>query len=74
MQDLVVVAITSQLTDQHAVVVEQGDCVDGTLPKTSVVKLAKLFTIHSTLVLKSICTLRTEKLDTVLGELRRFFS
>jgi mRNA interferase MazF len=74
MQDLVVVAITSQLTDQHAVLVEQGDCVDGTLPKTSVVKLAKLFTIHSTLVLKNICALRAEKLDTVLEELRRFFS
>ena len=74
MQDLVVVAITSQLTDQHAVLVEQGDCVDGTLPKTSVVKLGKLFTIHSTLVLKKICALRAEKLETVLGELRRFFS
>ena len=74
MQDLVVVAITSQLTDQGAVLIEQGDCVDGTLPKTSVVKLAKLFTIHSTLVLKSICALRAEKLDTVLGEIRRFFS
>ena len=74
MQDLVVVAITSQLTDQHAVLVEQGDCVDGTLPKTSVVKLAKLFTIHSTLVLKTICALRDEKLEAVLGELRRFFS
>ena len=74
MQDLVVVAITSQLTDQDAVLVEQSDCVDGTLPKTSVVKLAKLFTIHSTLVLKKICALRAEKLETVLGELRRFFS
>jgi mRNA-degrading endonuclease toxin of MazEF toxin-antitoxin module len=73
-QDLVVAAITSQLTDQHAVFIEQGDCVDGTLPKTSVVKLAKLFTIHSTLVLKSICALRAEKLGTVLGEIRRFFS
>jgi mRNA interferase MazF len=74
MRDLVVVAITSQLTDQHAVLVERGDCVDGALPKASVVKLAKLFTIHSTLVLKRLCTLRDEKLDAVLGELRRFFS
>jgi mRNA interferase MazF len=74
LQDLVVIAITSQLTDDNAVTVEQDDCVDGMLPKTSVVKLAKLFTIHSTLVLKRICALRDEKLDAVLGELRRFFS
>ena len=54
LQDLVVVAITSQLTDQHAILVEQGDCVDGTLPKTSVVRFTELFTIHSTLVIKRI--------------------
>lgn len=74
LQDLVVIAITSQLTDDSAVTVEPDDCIDGMLPKTSVVKLAKLFTIHSTLVLKRICALRDEKLDAVLGELRRFFS
>jgi hypothetical protein len=74
MQDLVVVAITSQLTEQNAVTIEQGDCVDGMLPKVSVVKLAKVFTIHSTLVIKRICALRPEKLDAVLADLRRFFS
>jgi hypothetical protein len=58
----------------HAVTIEESDCVDGLLPKTSVVKLAKVFTIHSTLVIKKICALRDEKLDAVLGELRRFFS
>ena len=42
MQNLVVVAITSQLTDQQANVVEQGDCVDGTLPKISVVRFGDL--------------------------------
>ena len=69
-----VVALTSQLTDDNTVTIEPGDCVDGRLPKTSVVKLAKVFTIHSTLVIKIICALRGEKLDAVLGELRRFFS
>ena len=74
MQDLVVVAVTSQLTDDYAVTIEAVDCVDGALPKPSIVKLAKMFTIHSTLVLKKICGLRQEKLDAVLGELRQFFS
>ena len=75
MQDVVVAAITSQLTDeQHAVIIEQGDCVDGMSPKVSVVKLTKVFTIHSTLIIKKLCALRDEKLAAILGQLRQFFS
>ena len=74
MEDVVVAAITSQLTNEHAVTIDQSDCVDGVLPKVSVVKLAKVFTIHSTLVIKKLCTLREEKLVGTLGELRQFFS
>ena len=74
MQDLVVVAITSQLTDDYAVMIEQSDCVDGALPKTSVVKLSKVFTIHATLIIKRICELQPEKLNVVLAALRRFLS
>jgi mRNA interferase MazF len=74
MQDVVVAAITSQLTTEHAVSIEQSDCVDGMLPKASVVKLAKVFTIHSTLVIRKLCALREEKLAATLGELRQFFS
>jgi mRNA interferase MazF len=75
MQDVVVAAITSQLTnEQHAVTIDRGDCVGGVLPRTSVVKLAKLFTIHSTLVIRKLCALREEKLAAILGDLREFFS
>ena len=74
MQDVVVAAITSQLTDEHAVTIEESDCVDGMLPKVSVVKLAKVFTIHSTLIVKKLCALRPEKIAAILGELREFFS
>src|SRR5438034_599815 len=66
MQDLVVAAITSQLTNERTVTIEPSDCIDGTLPGTSVVKLAKVFTIHSALVIKRICALRPEKLNVVL--------
>jgi len=38
------------------------------------VKLAKLFTIHSTLVIKKLCVLGDQRLTAVLMELRRFFS
>jgi mRNA interferase MazF len=74
MEDVVVAAITSQLTSEHAVTINQSDCVDGMLPKVSVVKLAKVFTIHSTLVIKKLCALHEEKLAGILGEVRQFFS
>lgn len=72
--DLVLAAITSQVPDENTVVIDERDCVDGTLPKKSFVKPAKLFTVHSTLVLKRICALRHDRLDAVLHELRQFFS
>src|SRR5438093_1290202 len=62
MEDVVVAAITSQLTSEHAVTIDQSDCVDGMLPKVSIVKLAKVFTIHSTLVIKKLCALRDSDL------------
>jgi mRNA interferase MazF len=74
-QDVVLAAITSQLTeDQHSLVIEQQDCVDETLPRQSFVKLTKIFTIHSTLIVKKLCAVREEKLTAVLNELRQFFS
>jgi len=71
---LVLVAITSQEPDDNAVTIDVGDCIDGELPKTSFVKLSKLFTIHSTLVLKRICAVRGEKLEDVLHGVRASFS
>ena len=45
MQDVVLAAITSQGVEDSALTIEPGDCLDGILPKTSVVKPAKLFTM-----------------------------
>ena len=74
-QDVVLVAITSQLTEQrHAIIIEPPDCADGTLPRTSLVKMTKIFTMHSSLVVRKLCALREEKLGAVLSELRQFFS
>lgn len=73
-EDLVLVAVTSQEPDHKAISIDANDLVEGTLPKQSFVKATKIFTMHSTLVLKRICGLRTEKLDDVLRELRGFFS
>lgn len=73
-RDLVLVAITSQESGDRAVAIEPGDCVEGMLPKPSHVKVAKIFTMHSTLVLKRVCALRPEKLIDVLREVRNVFS
>jgi hypothetical protein len=54
--------------------ITESDCVEGALPKPSALKPTKLFTIHSTLVVRKVCALRREKLATVLGDLRQFFS
>ena len=74
MQDVVLAAVTTQGADGGPFTIDQDDCIDGTLPKRSVVKPAKLFTMHSTLVLKKICGLHPEKLDIVLADIRQFFS
>ena len=68
------VALTSNLTGDDQIEVNPRDCVDGILPKRSAVKPAKMFTIHSSLVVRRICALRTEKLEQVLGGIRTFFS
>ena len=72
--DVVLAAITSQVSEDTPLTIVESDCVDGALPRASAVKPSKLFTIHSTLVVKKVCTLRRKKLDAVLDDLRRFFS
>ena len=73
MQDVVLAAITTQGAEDSPFTIDQDDCTDGTLPKRSIVKPAKLFTMP-TLVLKKVCALRIAKLDAVLAEMRQFFS
>ena len=45
----------------------------GILPKDSIARVAKLFTLHSSLVAKRICRLTPLKRDELLAELRAFF-
>jgi mRNA interferase MazF len=74
MQDVVLVGLTSNVAGDDQIVIDPTDCVDGILPRRSAVKPAKMFTIHSSLIIKKISALRPEKLDRVLGEIRTFFS
>jgi mRNA-degrading endonuclease toxin of MazEF toxin-antitoxin module len=73
-EDVVLLAVTSQITrDVATVPVGPRDVVEGALPKDSVARLAKLFTLHSSLVVKRLCRLKGEKRDELLRGLRSFF-
>ncbi len=74
-EDLVLVAITSRITDDPNVVHLSGaDFSEGWLPKKSIVKTTKLFTIHSSLIVKKVCTLTRQKTAEALQAVRGFFS
>ena len=74
-QDLVLVGITSQIGDDpRSVLLDDADFVGGKLPKRSMVKLAKVFTIHSALIGKRICSITESKLEKILKTIREFYS
>jgi mRNA interferase MazF len=66
-QDVVLVAITSQEPDDKAVALKRNDFVDGGLPKDSFVKPAKIFTMHSTMILKRIAMVVRVRMDFSIG-------
>ena len=73
-EDLVLVAISSQIRGgPNTLPLNPGDLVRGALPKRSEVRVTKLFTIHSALVLKRLCRLRERQLAAVLRLLQNFF-
>ena len=73
--DLVLAAINSHITDDpNAVHLRRGDFAEGGLPKVSIVKTTKLFTMHSALVVKRIGALQTGKMEAVLRSVRGFFA
>ncbi len=74
-EDLVLAAITSNVKDDSdAIRLSVADFADGRLPKKSIVKTTKLFTMHSSLILRRVCALKREKTEEVLRFVREFFS
>ena len=76
-EDLVLCAITSRLPERFSewgVSLEAPDMVEGRLPKKSVVKLGKLFTMHCDLIARRFGTVKERKLQEILDQLRALFS
>jgi len=75
-EDAILAAITSQIPNRltkYEILLEQDDLHKGTLPKRSLVKVTKLFTIQQALIVKRIGQLREDKLECILEKLRLFF-
>lgn len=76
-QDAVLVAVTSQvapLVSEMELTLTRDDIAFGRIPRPSIIKLAKLFTMHQRLIVKRVARLREQKLAEVLDRLSRFFS
>ncbi len=76
-EDLILCAITSRLPQtlsEWEASLEAKDMVEQNLPKKSVIKVGKLFTMHRNLIAKRFGTIKEQKLQDVLGKLRTLFA
>jgi mRNA interferase MazF len=75
-EDVILCAITSRVPGRLPpwdLPLVAEDLVDGILPRPSIVKIGKLFTMHRRLVVGRFSTIRPAKLAEVLSLLRRLF-
>lgn len=76
-EDLILCAITSQVpqrVSEREVLLEAGDMVEEQLPKKSIIKPGKLFTMHNSLIASRFGTVEQYKLLEVLQALREIFA
>ena len=75
-EDLILCAITSQVPQRlsgQEILLEAGDMVQQQLPKKSIIKPGKLFTMHRSLTASSYGSVKQYKLIEVLRTLREIF-
>jgi mRNA interferase MazF len=76
-EDLILCAITSQIPaklPEREMILEAKDMVNERLPKRSMIKVGKLFTMHRSLVAARFGAVKEEKLLEVLDQLRTLFT
>jgi len=76
-EDLILCAITSRVPERLTaweVPLAAGDMADEKLPRTSIIKVSKLFTMHKKLVAARYGTVKEQKLQIVLERLRSLFA
>lgn len=76
-EDLILCTITSQVPtrlSEQEILLEAGDMVEERLPKRSVIKAGKLFTMHHSLIVSRYGSVKQHKLLEVLRTLREVFA
>ncbi len=76
-EDLILCAVTSQIPEKLSeweMILETKDMVNERLPKRSLIKAGKLFTMHRSLVATRFGAVREAKLLEVLDQLRTLFT
>lgn len=76
-EDLILCAITSQVPERlsaQEILLEAGDMAEEQLPKRSMIKPAKLFTMHQRLIDSRYGSVKQHKLLEVLQTLREVFA
>jgi len=74
-EDLILVAVTSKFPSDLSeieVPLEKDDLKEGILPKRSIVRLTKIFTMHSSLIVKKAGSLKDRKIREILDRLITF--
>ena len=75
-RDVVLVAVTSHvplILDELDYRITETDFMTGKLYKDSIVKLGKVFTIESSLIIKRICDVRGQTMDKILDQLNSVY-
>lgn len=76
-EDLILLAVTSQIprfSHELDIALDQGDMAVGRIPKRSLIKLSKIFTVHHGLIVKRVGKVHDKKLQEVLTGLRKLFT
>jgi mRNA interferase MazF len=76
-EDLILVAVTSKFPPELSEIeipLEKADLKEGILPKRSLVRLAKIFTMHSGLIVKKAGSLKDQKIQEILDRLIAFLT
>ena len=71
--DMIVVAITSNLA-QSGIVIDQGDLTAGVLPKKSLIRCEKIYTLEQSIVVKPFGILSDDVLLKVANEIHNLIT
>jgi len=68
-KDLIICGITSNLKDKkHSVLIDNSNLSEGKIPKQSLIKVNKLFTIEESIIEKKVAKLNKETFEDVKKE------